>query len=91
MARWRLEFSKNAEKDLADLNHSLRRRIIDKLEWLAVNFDNIAPLPLSESWRGFFKLRVGDWRVVYGIKHSQYLISVHYIDRRDKIYKRKID
>ena len=90
MARWQLGFSGNAERDLAALDRSLRRRIIDKLEWLAANFDYITPLPLSESWRGFFKLRIGDWRVVYEIKHAQYLISVCYIDRRDKIYKRKI-
>lgn len=89
MGRWQLEFSGNAERDLAVLDHSLRRKIIDKLEWLTINFDNITPLPLSESWRGFFKLRVGDWRVVYKVRHSKYLILVCYIDRRDKIYKRK--
>lgn len=91
MSRWQLEFSRNAEKDLAALDRSLCRRIIDKLEWLVVNFDYITPLPLSESWRGFFKLRIGDWRAVYEIKHSQFIILVHYIDRRDKIYKRKLE
>lgn len=90
MGRWQIELSEQAEKDLAVLDHFWRRRIIDKLNWLADNFDDVTPLPLSESWGGFFKLRVGDWRVIYKIDYSIYLLIVHYIDRRDKIYKRKI-
>jgi len=53
------------------------------------NFDQITPLPLGDKWRGFFKLRIGDWRVVYEIEISKRLITIHYIDHRDKIYKRK--
>lgn len=86
---WVLEFRKSAERDLAVLDHPLRRRIIEKLGWLIENFDSIVPLPLGGRWRGLFKLRVGDWRVAYEINFSKKLITVHYIDRRDRIYKIK--
>ena len=90
MSRWELKFEAAAEDDLAILDTELRRRIIDKLDWLVENFDDIAPLPLGSQWRGLFKLRVGDWRIVYEIKTSEKIIKVHYIDRRDKIYKRRV-
>lgn len=90
MPSWDLRFEKAAEDDLASLDREIRRRIIDKLDWLVKNFNKIRPLPLGEPWKGLFKLRVGDWRIVYEIKFSEKLIRIHYIDRRDKIYKRKV-
>lgn len=52
-SRWKLEFQKSAEHDLASLDIQIRRRIIDKLGWLVDNFDSVAPLPLGGPWKGF--------------------------------------
>ena len=88
MSVWQLEVSAEAEEDIDKLDAVIRRRVLEKLEWLQSNFDNIIPLPLGNEWRGFFKLRVGDWRIIYEIDNAKLEITVHYIDRRDKIYKR---
>lgn len=89
MSQWSLHFSKQAEKDIAALDVSIRTRIIEKLEWLMEHFDSLIPAPLGAEWSDFFKLRVGDWRVVYTIHWADHRIVVEYIDRRDKIYKRR--
>lgn len=89
MSEWSFVFAKEAEKDLEHLDSVTRNRVLEKINWLKENFDLITPLPLGGQWRGFFKLRVGDWRIVYEIKISDKLVIVHYIDRRDKIYKRR--
>ncbi|MDP3762727.1 MAG: type II toxin-antitoxin system RelE/ParE family toxin [bacterium] len=89
MPRWRVEFRGKAEDDLVKLERPLRRRIIDRLEWLAENFEEITPLPLGGEWKGFFKFRAGDWRIIYTIESEEKIIAVRYIDNRDKIYKRK--
>ena len=89
MAKWAVEFGVGARQDLAGLDRSLRRRILDRLQWFSENFDYISPLPLSNEWRGFFKLRVGDWRVVYTFNTERKAIIVQYIDRRDRIYKKR--
>ena len=89
MAKWAVEFGVGARQDLAGLDCSLRRRILDRLQWFSENFDYISPLPLSNEWRGFFKLRVGDWRVVYTFNTERKVIIVQYIDHRDKIYKKR--
>ena len=88
MQLWRVDFDRTAERDLKALDTPIRRRTIDKIDWLIENFDQLEPLPLDEPWVGFFKLRVGDWRVIYKIKHPSRTITVHYIDHRSKIYKR---
>lgn len=88
MATWSLEFLTDAEKDLAKLDRTVRKRIIEKLVWLLQNSDNIVHLPLSGEFKNFYKLRVGDWRIIYTIDWKKLEVVVSYIDRRDKVYKR---
>lgn len=88
MTAWLAEFRTSAEDDLATLDKPTRRRVIDALEWLSDNFDSIIPIPLGGRWNGFFKFRVGDWRVIYEMKPDKRTLIVHYIDHRGKIYKR---
>ena len=86
---WEFEIIEGAEADLERLAARTRQRILKKLRWLVQHFDEIVPSRLEGPWQGLFKLRVGDWRVVYEIEPQIYRITVHYIDRRDKIYKRR--
>ena len=44
-------------------------------------------LPLHGKYSGLFKLRVGDWRIVYEVKHNEKIITVHKIGHRKEIYK----
>ncbi len=89
MKRWSLEFQLEAEKDLAKLDWQIRRRIINKLDWLLKNFDAVIPSILTNEFREFYKLRVGDWRIIYKVDWNNCVILVCYIDRRDKIYKKR--
>ncbi len=89
MGQWSLEFSVEADQDLSKLDRQVRRRVIDKLEWFLANFENVFPSILGAEYREFYKLRVGDWRVIYKIDWQKRIIEVSYIDHRSKIYKRK--
>jgi len=86
---WQGEFTGEAENGLAKFGRPIRRRIIDRLDWLAKNFNDATPLPLGGDWKGFFKLRIGNWRALYKIEFQRRIITVHYIDIRDKIYRRR--
>jgi len=87
---WQFLITKEAEKDLEYLGSKIKARVISKLEWLATNFEGMTLVPLSGELGGFFKLRVGDWRIVYEIENDKKFIVIHAIDHRDKIYGRKI-
>jgi mRNA interferase RelE/StbE len=89
MSTWSLEFSQEAAGDIGRFDPATRRRIIGALERLANRFDTTTPTVLHGAYHGFYKLRVGDWRAVYAVQWAQHTIIVHYIDRRDKIYKRR--
>jgi len=68
-----------AEDDLRRLDRSVARRIISRIQWLAEHFDNLKPEPLTGTLSGFFKLRAGDYRIIYKVRKDENLIVVHRI------------
>jgi len=80
-------FSEDAEVDLLKLTKAVRQRVIEKLDWLADNFESITPTPLIGQYAGFYKLRVGDWRVIYEINWENNRIIVIIVGHRSSIYK----
>ncbi|MEK7622030.1 MAG: type II toxin-antitoxin system RelE/ParE family toxin [Patescibacteria group bacterium] len=88
MSFWTVRLKKGAEEDLNSLDKPIRRRVLEKLFWLEGNFDDILPRSLSNKLSRYYKLRVGDWRVVYIVKEETREVSVIAIDHRKDIYGR---
>jgi mRNA interferase RelE/StbE len=88
MPKWSVEFTSEAEKDIALLDKSVRERIVEKLSWFENNFGEILPTVLTADFRDYFKLRVGDWRIFYQVNWSKNIIAIKYIDHRSKAYKK---
>ncbi|MBW2108303.1 MAG: type II toxin-antitoxin system RelE/ParE family toxin [Deltaproteobacteria bacterium] len=84
---YNVEFTREAEADLIPLSKPIAQRILKKLRWLAENLDVITPEPLTGQWHGTFKLRIGDYRVLYTFNKTQQKIIVHLVGHRSKIYK----
>jgi len=86
---YQVKFTSDAEADLANLSKSIAQRILKKIRWLAENFDVITPEPLAGQWKNFFKLRVGDYRVLYTFNTITETITIHIIKHRSEVYKTK--
>ena len=84
---YQLRLLDNAIDDLAHLDKPIARRITERLSWLAENFDFIRPIPLTGNLAGFYKLRVGDYRVVYEILYDERLVLVHFVGHRREVYR----
>ncbi len=69
------------------LDKSVARRIISRLSWFAENIDDLSPVPLKGEWAGFYKFRVGDYRVLYEIIEDESLIFVLRVGHRREIYR----
>ena len=79
-------YEPEALADLEKLSQDLRQRIVNKIDWLAENFEQIKPQPLSNNLSGFFKLRVGDYRVIYEVNPSEQTIIIDRVGHRSQIY-----
>ena len=78
-----------ALKDLSKLDKSIIKRIMDKLTWLSDNIEIINTVPLKSKLSEFYKLKIGDYRVIYDIDYSGKVVTVHKAGHRKEIYKDK--
>jgi mRNA interferase RelE/StbE len=84
---YHLEWMPEARDDLGGLDKPIAQRILNKLRWLAENFDVITPEPLTGEWRGLFKLRIGSYRAFYTVNRTERRLTVHLIKHRREVYK----
>lgn len=81
-----ISFSKSAEKFIKKIDKQLARRLIEKIEKLALD-----PFPTDRKRvvnrkEKVFRVRVGDYRIQYSIFYDRKLIFISDIDKRSKAY-----
>jgi mRNA interferase RelE/StbE len=77
-----------ASDDLGRLDKPTAQRIVHKLKWLSQNFSDLVPAKLTGELKGFYRLRVGGYRVIYTVNQEEHQIAIHLIGHRRDIYKR---
>jgi len=83
---WTLEFSRDALKALLRMSRNQAHRIRRRLDELARD-PLQAPNVKKLSGHPGFRLRVGDWRVVYLVDKERVIIHVIRIAPRGEVYK----
>lgn len=87
MAVWSIQYDDAALKSLGRIPANWRTRIRSKLEQLAHDPRALNPQvkPIT-SRPGVHRLRVGDWRVFYLLKHQQLVVFVIDVAPRGSAY-----
>jgi len=85
---YRLVFDDQVAEDLADLPRAVRRRLVQKLEALAEDPRPAAAQALTGKLRGYWRLRVGDYRVSYSIDEKNRRVHVWNAGHRRRFYDR---
>lgn len=84
-----VHYQKQAARRLVRMPLKLARKIRDRIEIIATDpyqrHPNVTRLRGQEN---SFRLRLGDWRVVYALDKEQNLLLVAKIDQRGQVYKR---
>ena len=86
MAKYSLEIKHSAQRELDSLDDSVFRRIDRRILTLADN-----PRPTGcKKLRGYkdqWRVRVGDWRVVYLIDDAAKLVTITRVAHRREVYE----
>ena len=84
---YRVAFVPAAEKELEALDRKSRERALGSLARLAAN---PRKSPNVKALRGgTFRLRVGDWRVIYALHEELLLVLVVKVGHRREVYRRQ--
>ncbi len=86
MADYRITFARSARKELERLPAGLVERILEKIEALS---DNPRPAGVTKlkGQKGLWRLRVGDYRVVFFIDDAARLVDVSIVRHRREVYR----
>jgi len=65
---YRITFLPGAEESFKKLDSTLQKRMANKIDWLSENAEKMIHHPLKSlpgDLSGLFRLRVGDYRIIY--------------------------
>ena len=86
MARYVLDIKPSARKELENLSDSLIARLAPKIDGLAAD-----PRPSGcrklRGYKDFWRIRVGEYRVVYIIDDNRKIVSVTRVAHRRDVYE----
>jgi len=84
---WSVEVLDAALRQLERLDSPVTDRVTSKLAWLADHAAAVDHVPLHRDLAGFYKLRVGDWRVIYEVDPARRMLMVHAVKHRREAYR----
>ena len=80
-----IRWDRKAIKELKKVPHQDQKKIIDSVE--ALRIDPLKGKVMSADWKGFRRLRIGDYRVIYAFDGVELLISVFRVGHRREVYR----
>lgn len=81
-----VEVLPKAQKELDILPIKFRNQIERKIESLAIN-PRPSGIKAMKGKKGLFRLRVGDYRVIYKIENQLLIITIIEVGHRKEIYR----
>jgi len=84
--KFKIDVKKSAQKDIRDLPEYIISKIIEIIDEL-----KISPLPHGaiklKGADNLYRIRIGDYRIIYEIQYEQNLIIIQYVRHRRDAYK----
>ncbi len=87
MASYKVALKPSVEKDLRSVPKATIQRILTQIDTLAEDPFPSQSVKLTGA-KNLYRLRVGDYRIVYGVHSEEKIIIVHYIRHRREAYRR---
>lgn len=89
MTQYKIEYAPRIEDQLKIIPKDIRKKIIERIDKLSNNPKPHGVEPLDSSDDGLFRIRQGDYRIVYAIENKPLLILVVRIVHRKEVYRKK--
>lgn len=86
MAYYKVRLKPSVHKDLRRLPRAVVRRVLDRLQKLHASPVPRGAIKLSVS-EALYRLRVGNYRIIYGVNRRRREVLVHYVRHRRDAYR----
>lgn len=82
---YKVELAPRARRELRRVTDSVYKRLREKMLGLVENPRPPGCAKLTDS-HNRYRVRVGDWRILYSVDDEKRLVTIHHIARRDEAY-----
>jgi mRNA interferase RelE/StbE len=86
---YKIDYDIDLEKVLKDYPKYDREKIVETIGELAENPRPHGYEPLKGKFRGYFRVRYGNYRIIYVIIEKKLLVLIVEIANRKEVYKKK--
>jgi len=86
MPEYKITFARSARKELEKFSPHIAERILDRLEDLGAEPRSSGALKLKGE-QGLWRIRVGDYRIVYTIDDRRKTVDVSLVRHRKDVYR----
>ncbi len=83
---YQILWHKDAVQDLKKIDRKIALSIISKVEKYLARDPIKFGMPLKGNFKGFFRYRIGKFRVIYTIRENHLLILVLKVGKRNEVY-----
>ncbi|HEY7034045.1 MAG TPA: type II toxin-antitoxin system RelE/ParE family toxin [Thermomicrobiales bacterium] len=84
--RYRVDLAKRAQRQFRNLSPDVQKRVLPRIRALADDPRPPGAIRLAGE-EGLFRIRVGDYRVIYAIEDDVLLVLVVAVGHRKEIYR----
>lgn len=81
-------FANYAKKELQKLEKSTIKKILQNIKKIASKDLGLLNIKKLKSKHSLYRLRVGDYRIIYSLQHEEIIIYIVSIGHRRDIYKK---
>jgi mRNA interferase RelE/StbE len=85
--RYTIELTASAEKEMAKLTRDMHRRVVEKVLQLEDSPRPAGAKHLEVPFEGY-RIRIGDWRVLYCVDDTKQLVTVYAVRHRREVYRK---
>jgi len=83
---YRIEVRPAARRDLKKLDKRVLRKIDAAILLLRENPRPPKAEALQGKWRGYLRVRIGDYRIIYCVQDDRLVVCVVRVRKRDEVY-----
>lgn len=88
MPSYRVEFKKSARKEFDRLPKKIQGKVVEALTLLAENpFSELLPIKKLKGVDSLYRVRLGDYRLLYTVEQSLLTVIVIKIGNRREVYR----
>ncbi len=86
MTKWKIEFTKKSQKQIDSLDNAVRMRIKKAIEAKLEKNPELSLEPLLGETSGYYKFRIGDYRLICYKDKERLVVLVLKIGHRKHVY-----